>query len=543
MFKKLLALTIIFSLLLTACSRKEEGNQQSEQKDVRISDSVLLRRIPSDTFAFAVINTGDAQFKKYNEVLGTENKVGDLVKKVSENSPQLEAVAKNFSQIVLKLLPTSTQSQSKTDQIILFAAGTSAENVAFGILAHSTESDFFKKIFTEVSENVLKTAGTRAQKSGDFQIALSNNTGKKVLFLEATDSLFAISSNAEINQRLISKTEIPTPFTPQSNHFKQLRDKLDSAAQNPFSFSYVNFNRIYTIAPFMAAVPENFKPLLSLLPEELGANSSINKDKLSINASFFISENNIHPAFKEGFTKPSGNGFFDSISSSSALAIALNSNLIKSLFNFALTLATTPQGSQDIVAKIDSSIETGLTLNSNAKAGLADLALFLPFTDTDWAISSIKSQAEGLSKSQGVAANWNTKDINGRKVEYLMSPFGIGIYLVKEKQYLIAGISESSIIGALSSSEDKAVSNKNLQLDLSSPAAIFKVYVNYQELYNMLLGIKNFTSIFTGDQSNKYFSAIEDLKKYQLAGVNSSYKDNLLNFESTYIINSQPENP
>ena len=537
MRKIILNLLLLPLLFLSACSKKQDLSEVTPSSN-KLSDIKLLQRLPQETFAFAIAKTGHNEFKKYAELLEADAKLTQMVATISQASPQLEASAKVLSETIKKIIPTSINSPSKTDLVILFVSGNSKDNLTAGMLAHTSDENFYKNEFPNITASLQRIGNGRISASAADKISIKDSSQKEIAFIQNSGNLLLAATSQSTLDKLLN-TDEQNIYKPTGKNFEKFKSRLDTGKNEVFSFSYADLNRIYTIFPVTAAIPDNFKPLLSLLPEELGWNATITADKMGANFSALITEANISEIFKDSLVNPSSGGFFDTVSKNSAFALSLNTKLIKSLATFFLSISAKQDLLQELPAKLNSESEAGFVLNANPKAGLADVALFLPFSDPAWAISNIKSQLGALTQGQGIGTNWNVKQIGGKDVDYLMSPYGIGLYLLNNDKYLIAGISENSILSAISNNQEKIAQASSLDIDLQSPAAVFKIYINYSELYNLLLGIKNFTSVFMGDQANPYFEGLENLKKFNLTGFNSNYQDNLLNFEAAYTFNKQ----
>ncbi|MCB0360584.1 MAG: hypothetical protein KDD44_13145, partial [Bdellovibrionales bacterium] len=99
---------------------------------------------------------------------------------------------------------------------------------------------------------------------------------------------------------------------------------------------------------------------------------------------------------------------------------------------------------------------------------------------------SLVSEVAGASGA-GAMAQWQEKDINGRKVPFIMSPLGIGAYLAREDNLVIVASTEAqlrSALGALGGDGSKFASalTSNAKEVLSTTPTVGNLYLDFMQI-------------------------------------------------------------
>lgn len=523
MIKKALLTSLLLSITIinSSCSKSNEApiNQAKEN----LSKVELIKKIPQDSFGFFVLNTSSEAYKKNiassNGV--SSSKFTKNLKKVSQKT------GKEFINLVNQsdsILFPSTNNKSKTDIVIGYISGNSEENLSIGAFFYSKDKDFYKNNLNKIKEDFIKSKLT-IKKEGPSQIEFTTNDNKAI-FLSAKNNHLAINFNKDYSNRLFSKVNKDKYFNNSTQEINRLRKELKT--ENEFLYAYLDVKRIIELVPILNLVPVEVKPLLNLIPQQFSTNLQMGEN-LTGTIVNYIPEDKLLGSLKDIF-KPSKSSNIDNLSKNSIFALSLSTNIFTSLIEFSKAAHLSKKEVPEIINEIKPNSDIVIALNSFNITPFPDLQIILPVKNSESVIAFIKasiaSPGTGINTSQ-----WNVKEINGVKAQYIITPFGIGLYIANKDSNVLFATSELAMQNLLGNGELGDTISK-FNSDFSNSKNIFKSYLNYPQIYKVLVSMQGMLSMFSGGQSNEFIKEIEPLKDYGINTVHSKYENNILNIST-----------
>ena len=528
MIKKIQVLAIILVLIFIAsCSKKDDKTPAKIKKSETTSS--ILNKIPQNSFAYFIINADTANYQKYlsSPYSFDVNKLSDKFNDAKgTNFPKLDVTK---TQELIKILFPNKEGTSKTKTILGFSAGDSVQTIEAGLVFVSTDKSYYSNNFSKITE-LLKNENLETVKTEKNLLILKEKTSNIFLHIKNDNDTLVVSNSENSLNRIFAKINKDQEFNPNKEEISRLRNKINF--NNELSAIYIDFKKAFTLFPVIGLVPDNFKPLLNLIPQNIYTSQKFD-DVFTRKGVFYLPTDTLPNELKNIFTK-SQDGSISNLSQDSIAAFSLNMNLINGVISYIKNNNLIPEFKLDTLFRENSNLL--LALSSNGMSPLPDLQIVLPAKDADKTLADLKSLASNQASKYGAQLpQWNSKVINEVQTDYILTPFGVGVYFAKNSSNLYITTSELAMKSILSEGK---LGEKLKSYDAKLNSDLFLSYINYPKIYELAISIQGMVSMFTGGQNGEYLSQIESLKTMGQELTTSKYEDNILSFETNYKIAS-----
>jgi len=358
-----------------------------------------------------------------------------------------------------------------------------------------------------------------------------------IYFASAKDTL-ALSGSETILTNFFSDTQ-PRGFDRIKNSmpYKEVL-KGNQIDNNCFAFSYFNVAEVASL--FMAGAG----PAIDNIPVAAFAStrsmSSGLKDDISIR---------LKPAAVSNLKwlgKLASEKYINTIRyapSNSLIFLGLGTQLVEQVRSNAE--AQLSQADRDLYEKslvLSKKIKSlALSVGSVTPGSLFPGLVLIAETDNPKSMTAdFKSElSKAVSAGGAPLSDWQTKEIDGVQVDFMLSPLGVGVYLAPAKDAVLIGTAENAIreaISAASGGESTLVStfsSENQKRLKSSPPSL-AVHVNLTELATTLEQMQGSLAMFTGGKSNLGMAGLDQLRDMGSTFWTVNYANNLVRLHGTY---------
>ncbi len=550
----ILLLTFII-LALLACGKKKTENETNSSNlkekvtdlfDTSSEEQALLEKLPANTLFYGFV---DLENPKYQSFLKSPfAKYGNVFESISKgvSSPGLKGKDKLVTEILAKfsdqegknVLSLYRQSADRVSSYLFFIAGDTAQDLSFNTFAYSKDKKYFINNFEQLTQE-FSTAGLSLDPAAEELKIGSQGKSFNIpdttsqLHVIADENFLALSSSKTAASRLFTKQEASDRFDYKNNLPKELQDNISG---QPILFAVANFERILQLVPGLGLINPKYKQLLNLIPRQALFTSDFNETPES-KLSFHLPAASL-PVNLQGALSGSSAKAWETFSASTFLGFNLNLGFIKKVLRFLTTDVLDPTN----VMQTKTLTEAGNYLPENGELGVAltnfnitgfpDLQLTVPLTNALEKIALVKSLIAS-QKSAGMGnMEWQEKLIAEQPAEYIVTPFGIGLYINTNGDQVKIGTSETALKELIAPSAT-LLSSLDPKLQFAPNNTIFSFYLDYAKLYRVAQSFRSMMSMFIppdqGTQIQTFYQKLEELKNLVVFG-DSSYKNDILEF-------------
>ncbi len=547
-------LLIFIILALNACGKKktEDSNNSSNLKDKvvnllqpSVEDQALLAKLPNNTLLYGFV---DLENPKYQTFLKSPfAKYGNVLENLSKSlkNPKMQGKDKMVTEIFSKFsdqtgqnpLSLYRQSEDRVSNYLFFIAGNTVQDFSFNAFAYSKEKKFFSNNFEKITEEFTKVGLTPSTVNADSKTASLvktfdvPDTGTQLHIL-ANDNYLALSTSQTSASRLFIEQE--DKYDLKTSLPKEL---LDHVSGQPIVFAVANFEKILQLIPGVGLINPKYKQMLNLIPRQALFTSDydqVPETKLSFHLPIASLPTNLQGAFANGSSKA-----WETFSASTFFGFNLNLGFVKNVLNFIKTDIADPQNVMqtktltEVADYIPASGELGIALTNFNITGFPDLQLTLPMTNATEKIALLKSLITSQKNAGLGNMQWQEKLIAEQPVEYMVTPFGIGLYINTTPEQVRIGTSETALKELITPTAT-LLGSLDSNLKFAPKNAITSFYLDYAKLYRVAQSFRSMMAMFIPpDQSTQvdsFYKKLEELKNLVVFG-DSSYQNDILEFK------------
>lgn len=582
--RSLLSLTLAATLVsVQGCSK---GSEQSPQKAAQ--ESKLLEKIPSSSFGFLVYDESSAAAQRFRK-----SPWGDQA--ALEQGLSQWYGSENLSKVALavyqNVLTTPGSHASSIKEGVWFIGGDLTTKPELGVFVSAATNVAMTERLAAL-EASLKKEGLTVKKEEipnlqSFSVELGNSDTPlkvtKVFFVANKDLLAATSELPSATALFDDKVKGGASAMISSPFFTKASQKVRSPGDQ-FAYGYLDraflpqVQKLANITIDQEANKEEQAEEVKTSKGEgkgvKGAEKTVKGEKASpeeakrevnefINnlplGSVFVSskmgdtpsyqvlgdltpKDDYQREFLDAFTKAGNQHIGDLVPEATAFLVSIDGKFMTGLRDLGLKHMPNEEKEafKNQFVLLDLLKSFGVAIRGGAGSPFPELFL-IGASDKASELSQSLQQIIGLGLgATGLPLSaWQTKEIEGVKVNYALTPFGIGIYIGASKHAVIIGTSELGVTDALKVSSGKANSmaesikgaGKELFSERSGPIVF---YGNLPQVASMIESLEGSMAMFTGGKSTFDKAQIDRLRSMGTAIATVRATDGMLDIEQSY---------
>jgi hypothetical protein len=197
-----------------------------------------------------------------------------------------------------------------------------------------------------------------------------------------------------------------------------------------------------------------------------------------------------------------GSNMFSLLPANAALAISVDGGLIRNIHREVVSVI--PDQTRQEILKKDLNLTDkldGLALSLTNGAPMPDLIVIAKGASSQQIAAYIKKAVSDLTAQAVPGLKWNQKKSGDVKIDYVVTPFGIGVYLGEKNDAVALSTSESGIELAFSDKDRlKAVTDEYVNKASLSivPGVLFNFHIDNPKLSSIIENIERTAAMFTG---------------------------------------------
>lgn len=546
--KRLCVLLLIIVSQLAGCSK--DAPQQQVGKG--LVDSSILNTLPESTVGFYVWNTGNDGYKKWRESgWGKQDLVSQLSQvqsyaKLEQSKETIDAFTNALKQ---SGLIADGDKVSGVEQGVLVLEAKPGTQIPRAAVAFIGKEDLEQKL--PAFESAFVASGRTPEKE-DF----NGKVGFSVKFPEdvevegvpaptayfvAAGNRIAASSDKELAQALIGSGDSATiAKIKDSDQFKQTIAAL-SVKGEQFGFGYLDFEKFISNYTPQGSQENNAKmvPVKSVAFSRSMADGLVDVAAIRVEAK----DETQTKVFEALQSASSSNGLLKQVPADTLLMLSFNAAFIG---NLADTLKENPAAQSPEIERYLGVLRTikdvGIGVRkASAGSPFPEILILGLSSDVATLRPAVKEMLTEAVASIGMpGAEFQTKEVDGNQIEYVMSPFGVGLYLGQTADGLVISSTESGLKDCLTSASGKGSSLiAGIPGDgrkLAEAGGVILAYTDFQSFADMMESVRGSLAMFTGG-AGQPDTMTEDLASLRSMGsmmVAVNYNNGTLKIESNY---------
>lgn len=501
----------------------EEQQVHSQGESELNFAGTLVEHLPAESFGFIYVDFVKESYQKLANSVWRLDLIGKLLN--SQSTKNHNHNLSNVLRIVEKMDLKVFKEELKGIAIYLSSDKTKGQPIDAGLIFDVKNPEYLEKLLTVVREE-LKTESVQVtevdfkEKGSGLKIerihspsppsgsAEEQTTAQQTALYFVKNANFAALAATEENVIALLDQQITRPQILDSERFKIASRELSPNDQIT-ALAYFDLQQIVQAnqANLAAALVEHSDLL------NLGNLSSIIYASSFLDVPSYFFRLNVENEWTELFSKLQNSDFtelYSMVSNDVVMAFAMDGSILKTLYALLEQnkAVNTNQANLQLVTSIDKILftERAAPLGQSILP-VPDLLFAVKSSNIEQILAQTKSAIQQLMNSSGGGAagtTWSEKDIAGVKVEYLLSPIGIGAFLASKDAYLLIASNETQIkealTGYINNSKDFISSlESNSDAQKFSEGNLSTFYLNYPQLSAQLESLKGLLSAFSGE--------------------------------------------
>ena len=543
----LIVLCFALFLVASSCSKKTPVGDLS---------GGLLEKVPSGTFAYITWDTGTKAYERYNS--SAWGKAGS-----SSITTALQSVSETRAKAVIEaltktgLLPTEVQRSSVIKSGVVFARGSSQALPEGGMYLAAKKgisfSDKLASIRTVLDQQGFKPSNASFNKVDGFTVAFSPEGNpaapKMTAFFGATPEKMAIATSADLVSQLFSdKPGGGLDEIKQSAEYKKAVGQIGPLDDQLF-FTYLDFKRMS--AYLSDLIPQEAKKEVDVAKfplDSLAGVRTMGKSPLDVYAIGISPKNADQKRWVSALFSAAGKDeIVGKVPGNLLGLISVDGRMLASIKNTAMSEVPVEKQRvlQNQLALVDNIEGLGLGIRTAQGASpFPEVMVLIRSGKAEETKAGLQEHVKTAMMSGGPGLGgmpWSEKDVMGVKVSYVLTPFGVGLYLGHSGELVFLASSEGAIQDLLKAEKDSdqalvAQLSRETRKIAENSNSLAMTYVDYGQVYNLMSSMMGTLSMFTGGQANMDL----DLSDYEyLKGLGSNlsvvkYADGHLHIQSSY---------
>jgi len=186
----------------------------------------------------------------------------------------------------------------------------------------------------------------------------------------------------------------------------------------------------------------------------------------------------------------------------SAYAVAVNGEVLKKLKDTALKQLPKAQEMEQIpqIKYLDSLEGLALAMRpAQIGSPWPEAVLVGQLKEAEVLVDLVKTQLEGILGVQFDGFKWLEKDVNGKKMSYFSTPFGVGIYMLASGANLSAASTENALTNSFSLFENNkdSLAGQLEKMNISARPAIVVAYLNFKSMLQIIRDAQGAAQMFS----------------------------------------------
>lgn len=551
------SLCLLVSFGISACTKKEEAGLSPAAVD-----SELLERLPVTTVGYIFSDSTSAAygaFKRSQWYQSPESylaKAGDLGADVPAANSLVNVVKSSG------LFKPDANGNEPLGESVFFAAKPSGAGAPeIGVFAKTRAPLEAEKLLASI-ESALKSEGFKVtrQKVGGVDVLEAEITAQipakeqaepksitvKPLFVVLSDRVGAVSS-VSLAERLIKPLDqiaetdrgIRT-LKAQPSYQRAVARAAGVGGQFIFGFADISAVTALAKASAPAGTPGVTDGTIDELPFETLAfcrsMTEVLNDYLWLGTKegAFTAEMKTdlgkaghHPGVKNSPPNPVG-----ILSVDGAVLRTAKSQVLKGLTPEERSQAESMSAPVDRIQGLSL-----LVRNAAGASPFPEISFLIESDDAAGLQGTLKGLVGMMAAGSGLPVSaWQTKDIEGTKVDFMASPIGVGLFMGTVKNTLVLSTADaalSDLIGGRKASEVEATFSSGALKGVSAPLILF--YTSGERVGNFIESLQASMAMFTGGKALVEPEDMKSIRSIGTIGTAVSFGDDALRVQTSYL--------
>lgn len=551
------------SIGLIACSKKDEGGISPNAVD-----SELLERLPTTTVGYVFSDSKSAAYGAFKSSQWYQSTDAYLAKvsELSTDVPAAKAILNALNSTAL--FKADSKGEEPIIESVFFAAkpsGAGAPEV--GVFAKTRKPLDAEKVLASI-ESALKNEGFSAtrQKVGEVDViaaeitatistatlpgntqAESTSVTLKPIFVVLPDRFGTVSS-ANLAERLIKPLDqiaesdrgIRT-LKAEPSYQRAMARAAEIRGQFILGFADVNALTTLVKANAPAGTPGVSDGVIDELPIETVSFCRSMNDGLSDYIWLGTKEGALDPELKAALAKAGRHPAVKNSPPNPVGILSIDGTVLRAVRTSALKSLSPEERTQ--AESISAPVDTiqGLSLIVRNAAGASpfpELTILLDSEDPAALQATLKQLVGGLAAGGGLPVSaWQTKEIEGAKIDFMASPIGVGVFMGTVKNILVISTADAAIsdlLGGKTAPEVEAALAKSVLNGVSAPLALF--YTSGDRIAHFLESLQASMAMFTGGKSLVEPDDMKSIRSLGTIGTAVNFTNDALQIKTSYLV-------
>lgn len=529
------ALLVVSFALFLGCTKEKAASN-------KLLEGAIVSKIPSTSVAFFATSSKLDTYQElkkstsYKQALNLGEKLESFMS--GDSDPKFERAKRIVTALKASGFLPKSGGEGEIFSESIFFIDSDTTKLSAGLYAEGASGANFTKSLSDLSTELGKEGFTNSPiefqgaKGFEFVSKDTDNIAPKIYAL-ASNTLIAVSTAKGLAERLFSSDAKPgMPDITAGEGFKRCSAEIASR-ESEYAFSFIDFEKGLVVLSALspADVPSSD---ISKFPFSTAALSSGFDGAIS--SEFALS---LKPGVPNDTVKvlaaSSGKDLSSLGPDDAILFLGLDGSVIRSMLSRAEAkdaLTQIPDNAKTLVAALEKSSGVAISLRRGSGENIfPDLAFGISSEDPKAIEASLKSN---FSDGLGIPANaWQQKDVDGAKVDYMITPLGIGSYFSTKGDNLFVSSSEAGIKSLVSSSKGAPLPAQfTKRVSDSNPFLV--VDLNFQALAEVIEGVQGSLAMFTGGQAPFDSAPLAELRSMDSISIAASAKEDLVHVFARY---------
>lgn len=548
----------LFAMLLVglpACSKKSEESSQVLTGPT-VVDSELAKKIPGSSVGFVIWDGSSDAYKRYKTSPWGQGGSSNFIKAIEQADPTGQsAPLKPFLDVLQKTgLLTSQPGQPevlKAAVAFVDLGPAGALNPAVGIYANANPGQNLKNKLAEI-ETVFKNEGypiaKRTTAPDGFTIDIKGEVpdAPKVatVIFAANESSLAVATQEPLIARLFDANSDNGMTTIIANpEYQKTLGTLSSP--NQISLGYLDVKSALTKLGsfFPADAPQNANEILNAVPiESVGGSTQMGQGLATTLLAHIVPRDDEQKSWLALLSGATSHATLDHLPLDTVFALSIDGSTLMKIRDKAATQMD-PAAAAEMkkqLASLDAFNNVTIAVRGgNEMSPFPEVFLVASGADASVVQSALRTTVNEMLKSFGLAlGDWQTKDVEGTKLEFLMTPLGVGAFQAAVGNSVVLATSEMAATDAIKTAKDASKSLKSAapasMRELLTKGSLLFIYSNFERMTALVKSVQGNMAMFTGGQPAVTDEAIEHLARIGVFSASVALNGDMLRIDSRY---------
>ncbi|MBN8548173.1 MAG: hypothetical protein J0M12_02535 [Deltaproteobacteria bacterium] len=549
------ALLVTLLVLLPACSKKSEETVEIPSGPTLV-DIDIAKKIPGSSSGFAIWDTSSDAYKRYAASPWGQNGSANLIKTVE----QLDATGKGdalkpFIDVLLKtgiIASSPGQPEVLRSGVAFIDLGTTpTAKPGLGVYVMGNAGVNLNEKLAQIEQTFKDQGFAIAKHEGppaSFSIELKDKDPGAPSFgtayFAANENLLGVVTQEALLARLFNPASDNGIATLVSN--PTYKKTLGSVA-SPYQIVLGYMDVTNTLTRLLTAVPtedvQEIQVALKSLPlEAIGVSQTMAQSPGSTVLAQLTPRDDEQKRWMSAVSSSTVHQTLAAVPSDAVLTLSVDGSVLAKIRDEAL-LGMDPGSVAPLkqqLAVLDSIKDLTIAVRNGGTASPFPEIFFVVSGSSASALqSSLKSAVNDALASFGLQlGKWQSREIEGSNMDYLMSPLGVGAFQAQVGDSIVLATSESAVVDSLRAAKD---SSKNLQAtapaaakQLLAKSSFLSVYTNFERIAALAKSVQGNLAMFTGGQAALPDETMDQLRQIGIFSANLALNGDVLKIDSRY---------